>query len=1368
MKAFVRKPFAALMIVAALATPAAADKTFAVGSLIIPPGAAYQSDCGAVAIYGLVYNVLRANAWLAARPLVSPGGTIEVYYAFNANKSSPNRCTPTNKSTTPAPLGDPRWTDGCDFEIYNNTATPVKLVDNNGGADSNVVTLDTTGLAAGTNPSVYPGYAAETVNFSTGYNKVRYLGAPFVIDSTDAATFLGLIRGTIVANDKADGSGNNIDFSPFRTVGSCAFGTTVGGYVNIHRSATIFTAPAPKSFTTAPPRVALLATQQAGVSTIALRYSTASISGSSTPGASKSGTVITFRTSSNHNLVPGDIVNVTGVGGGYDAVWTVATTPGTRIFTVNTGSATAMANDGGGTMMKSGARKTGTTLYLTTSSAHGLVAGDTAVLSSVGVAGYDGTYTITTAPTTTTLTINTGSATVLSPSFSGGDISEVVPPSATGTKKVDDGILQVYLRNAGLEFTGAGGCPPGGVNVGDTTKCPSGGVRGQIYDTFDFADFTSGKLDGNYKMVWTPHWETTATSTLSPTPGEAATIATISSFLDGQTGLMAECHSIEAFEGAYKNGSADEKGVSSGQFMTCKNDGTGACAATTTAFGVNKELSSVPSDNTYWANCSDPNKVNGNKCIYFSDPGDPFAQPGDFTWYTKSGSVSNFINNSAQSSIYRPGVLPLISGVNSLDTTKLTPATARSALVVTDYVTRHNKDNNTAKANILYMSGHNVSGVVSGTKVILQTLLLLGEPPIVTTTTEVSRASPITATITTPSGVKTALVQGSFEKLVPPSTTLTTNTDATVAAFRYPDVLGHMRAMDASTVTAQTDFKDTTVLFDAATGIPTASCDTSNLYGSSTGGCRTVWTNTAGGANPPNVVFNTAAASNTTLKALINTDGGFGTGTIDTNFATFLSRIVAGIEVTPGVFEPKLGGVDRSSVALVGTSLVAGVSRPKIVYFGASDGMLHAVCAQVVSGTGCDALGRELWAYIPRLQLPLLRRNLAKIEGSPRVMDLYGDFTGSGTKSFRTILMFQTGTGDPATVGIMPSVVALDITNPFAPTVVWDFAVANPSARGAFEPGHGLVLSGGPVRVGGAFKNFAFIQTNNGGTGGVGNVVTAVNMETGAQVWEHGVAYPITGIGRDGSAPLASAMPGGAVGVDKQGVGGVTDVVFGTLYGEMYLLDAATGTSRQDVTPTVGVAGTPLFRFTTDRHPFGASPAIYSNGGALYAVAATGGYHDLSNTMTWSADDQKVVSVALNVPVASSPVNEGSGPPSVPWTKDLDSGDKSFAQAIVVGGEVFVTTDSIDINDNSVTGYGANAADTGKVYHLNVGTGADVQTAVVVRGGAGSINTNGTDVFSVSKDKAQKLATGATSTTGESPGSIAQAKITRLLWLRTL
>jgi len=71
----------------------------------------------------------------------------------------------------------------------------------------------------------------------------------------------------------------------------------------------------------------------------------------------------------------------------------------------------------------------------------------------------------------------------------------------------------------------------------------------------------------------------------------------------------------------------------------------------------------------------------------------------------------------------------------------------------------------------------------------------------------------------------------------------------------------------------------------------------------------------------------------------------------------------------------------------------------------------------------------------------------------------------------------------------------------------------------------------------------------------------------------------------------------------------MTDVVLGTLYGDVFQLDAATGTNRHGANP--------LFRFSTDYHPIGAVPAIYSNGGAQYAVVVSGGYADQQVT-SWS------------------------------------------------------------------------------------------------------------------------------------------------------
>ena len=1359
------------LIVAATVAPAAADKTFNTGSLILPTTSVYQSECGAVSVYGLVYNVLRANAYLEKNKVaLGITGLIEVHYAYRDTKRSPNRCTPTNISVNPAPATDLRWVDGCDFEVYDNAPSPapppVSLVNNvSANADVPISTNDTMDFADGTHPEIYPGYAQLTITKSAttakNVNRVRYGGAPFIIADTHAATFLRLVRGTLIAKDS---QGNNIDLAPFRGgAGACNFGSDNGGYVRIHRANAVFTAPAPKMFAAAPPRLALLATS-GGVSATSIDNLRSSIARSSKPGASKVGSIVTITTKSGHGFVVGEWVQLSGVtNAGYSGVFQIATVPSTTKFTVNTASATPLGNSGTGSVTRAGAVHTGTTIVLRTSSAHGLLVGQVAEVTNVSVPAYNGTFTVASVPNSTTLVLSVTPAVapVPVPSFVGGEVKLFV---AGTTKVVSDGILQRYLKNAGLGFTGAGGCPPGGKNVSNPAKCPRGGVAGQIYDTFDFADLASGKLNvANYKMLWTPHWETTSTKIADVNSGELGVITKIASFLDNQTGLMAECQSIHSFEGGYYNGSMSARGTALGQFLTCVASGTG-CGANPSWWGIDKNFAAAPYTSTYLPNCSDPVRLKGSQCVYYAEPGDPFAQPGDFSWYNDGGLVDSFLPNAKTGapSRYKPGVAALISAVSSLDLTKLaTPATART-MVTGDYATRGYKDNNTAKGNIVYVAGHDVSGAVAGTKVILQTLLLLGEPPIKTQVLEVTRSSPITSVIE----ARSSLVQGSFVKITPPPTTLKMNADGQGAAFRFPDVLGHMRAVQADTVTTQqTDFSGPKLIFDAADMLPnTANSYTgcgASRFGAGGGNCRTIFTHTAAGANPPRVVMDQTAVGNTALKAAINLDG----GTVNTDFHLLLKRVIAGIEepAASGTFVPKLGGVDRSTVAIVPSSLVAGVTRPKVAFFGASDGMLHAVCVSVQPGTGCDQIGRELWGFVPRLQLPYLRRNTAKVDGSPRVMDVFGDFTRSGTKSFRTLLMFQTGSGDPATAGHMPSVTALDVTNPFDPTIVWEYALPSATTRGAFETGQGLVLSAGPVRFAGLNKTLAFVHTNNGGTGGVGNVVTAIDMETGAAAWRNAYLLPPkpTPVGRDASAPPQTAIPGGAVYVDKAGAGTISDVVFGTLYGDVWQVDAATGISRHGAT-------VPLFRHSTDRHPFGVSPTIYSvDGGALYALLTSGGYADLAATTLWSASNQLAVALSLSTPVAKAPLTENSSPPYVPWRVTLGAGEKGFGQAIVVGDQILISTDTSDVNDSSLTGYGTGNTNTGHVYQVNV-TNGKLLAMVATRGGAGSIQTIGSVVYSVSKDKAERLAISVNPTTGESPSSVTAGKVRRLLWLRSM
>src|SRR5688572_28735468 len=184
----------ALVGATAVSTPAFAEtKDFKAGSLIIPATSVFQTDCGSVSMYGLIYNVLRANEWLDADPGYGP---ITVYYAYNTSKTTPNRCTPTNLHSRPTM--DASWEAGCDFSLSDSGGATniVSLVNNKvASADSTITTINTNGKAG-----VYPTYnVSQVITAAAGVNTVRYSGGAFVIDKADADTFIGLLRGTIPA-----------------------------------------------------------------------------------------------------------------------------------------------------------------------------------------------------------------------------------------------------------------------------------------------------------------------------------------------------------------------------------------------------------------------------------------------------------------------------------------------------------------------------------------------------------------------------------------------------------------------------------------------------------------------------------------------------------------------------------------------------------------------------------------------------------------------------------------------------------------------------------------------------------------------------------------------------------------------------------------------------------------------------------------------------------------------------------------------------------------------------------------------------------------------------------------------------------------
>jgi type IV pilus assembly protein PilY1 len=460
-----------------------------------------------------------------------------------------------------------------------------------------------------------------------------------------------------------------------------------------------------------------------------------------------------------------------------------------------------------------------------------------------------------------------------------------------------------------------------------------------------------------------------------------------------------------------------------------------------------------------------------------------------------------------------------------------------------------------------------------------------------------------------------------------------------------------------------------------------------------------------------------------------------------------------------------------------------------MAYFGAADGMLHAVCAGTGGTTAsqsssvCPNLGTELWAFMPRVQLPLLPSNNQRIDGSVRVVDAFGDFTtttGTGTKSWRTILLFQTGFSRAAVAPAAkapPAAYAIDVTDPASPVLLWEYST--PSSPAANDFGTGMRVAAGPALVNGASKYMAWLETNNGGSAATtapGVVLQALDLDTGTSAWSFTSAYPVT------SVPY-QAVPGGAVGVDLVRNGFFTDIVFGDLYGRAWRLDAATGTSK------TGSPTTPLFQFayaaSSDKHPIGAPPAIYSDGTTQYAAFVAGGYADQADAATtWSSGTHSLAVVKVNA--SSYPVLDSASTCvtcNLRVFRNLDAGTKAYAQPTIVGNQLFAVSDASDVN--SVT-YGTTGTPTGHILAVNGLDGNESFTSYgtnSVYGGASSVTAttiNGSIVIiGSSSDKQVKLGTAATTGTGSGIGAASRAqgpgttvdldasvKVRRLLWLR--
>lgn len=258
---------------------------------------------------------------------------------------------------------------------------------------------------------------------------------------------------------------------------------------------------------------------------------------------------------------------------------------------------------------------------------------------------------------------------------------------------------------------------------------------------------------------------------------------------------------------------------------------------------------------------------------------------------------------------------------------------------------------------------------------------------------------------------------------------------------------------------------------------------------------RTLYTVIAG--NNANALVGTI--TNDTLEAFASTNSNITPARLGANNATRKNEIIAWVHGNDGTAREgkRLGDIYHSSPIVVGAPNAdiedhsynlfrqrpEVANRPTVVYVGTNDGILHAFAIEDYDNNGVPIeAGTELWGFIPPILLPKLHSMVGArqlmLDSAPVVKDVFFSRVPSATanaNAYHTVLI--TGFRGGA-----KGFVALDVTNPLAPTFLWQYTHAD------------FGFTYGRPAIGQALVNFAGVIQERaiailpGGTGGVDTV----------------------------------------------------------------------------------------------------------------------------------------------------------------------------------------------------------------------------------------------------------------------------------------
>jgi len=385
------------------------------------------------------------------------------------------------------------------------------------------------------------------------------------------------------------------------------------------------------------------------------------------------------------------------------------------------------------------------------------------------------------------------------------------------------------------------------------------------------------------------------------------------------------------------------------------------------------------------------------------------------------------------------------------------------------------------------------------------------------------------------------------------------------ATFLFPGFQGQLRAYDVTNLsplavsysslqTVSSSNPGPAGGRDLATGV-TIAWDAGQLLAARSSGSRIIYCGyrASAGATLTRKDFTTANAA--TLASLLSDVDGDNAGLIDFIRGTGRDWKLGDIQHS----NPIILGPPSGDATLMGTGystfVTTWAARPKVVFAGANDGMLHCFDA---------ATGAERWAFIPYNLLPKLK-NLSRRDAQTGIRSLAWDAFVDGTPSvadiqiggaWKTILICGQGPGKGSSVGGgLNYYFALDVTDPQNPLPLWEITATTMGETWS-------VPAVGKTRYATApWVAFMGSGYDNDPANAAGNVFYCVRADTGASLKtftvtnknsSSGIAKPYTDI--------TVAIPGSPTSLDAE-IDGYTDSVYvGDLDGQLWKLNATSTT----------------------------------------------------------------------------------------------------------------------------------------------------------------------------------------------------------------